>query len=412
MSASITASLTEEEAQLLLSLIQQGACLNQPELEVFQPLGLWIFSEDKITLIASKKLLRLRQSLNTDLDAVAAILATLAELQTAWSNTVAAQLNDAAARNDVQALSEQITNLGGGAGFVLSQTPLSQAQPSNSTGGSLNPTEFTALESFVFGQGAEQSASYPKLLRALSTAAKLIDFSKKLITETNELSTIDEGDVTSHWLAQRLIELPLITQANTKSHVMNGYHLNGLVQAPSADLNDKAIIEWLVANPWAYLLAQIIYTQDMWRSEQVSGGLALEIDSSQIKHFMSPSVIQVVVTTSTGYEVSCGSLAELILRVLDALEINLLTQLKYPQQIEALNAAISSVIGYMISAKVWQFIEGSSQDIPQYKTHSSFARIPTSRLGTINFARPSKHIAAAIREQAQSWANELVGLQT
>jgi len=417
MSGSITYVLADKEAKLLLTLIQQGSYANQPELEVFQPLGLWLFSEDKKTLIASKKLLQLRQSLNSDLDCVAAIFATLPEMQSAWSNIIAAHLNDAAARNDVQALSEQITNLGGGAGFVLSQsvlalTPLSQAQPSNSTGASLKPTDFTALESFVFGQGAEQSASYPKLLRTLSTAAKLIDDSKKLISETNELSPIDEGDVTSYWLAQRLIELPLITQANIKSHVKNGYHLNGLVQAPSADLNDKAIIEWLVANPWAYLLAQIIYTQGMWRSEQVSGGLALEIDSNQIKHFMQPNTIQVVVTTSTGYEVSCGSLAELILRVLDALEINLLTPLKLPEQIEALDEAISPVIGYMISAKVWQFIEGSSQDIPQYKTHGSFARIPTSRLGTINFARPSKHIAAAIREQAQSWANELVGLQT
>lgn len=396
MSASITASFSEKEAQLLLTLVNQGACSNQPELEVFQSLGLWLFSEDKKTLIASKRLLQLRQSLNSDLDAVAAILATLAELQTAWANIVAAQLNDAAARNDVQALSEQITNLGGGAGFVLLQKK----------NGSLNPTEFTTLENFAFGQGAEQSASYPKLLRALSTAAKLIDDSKKFIPETNELSPIDEGNVTSYWLAQRLIELP-----RTKANTRNDYHLNGLVQEPSADLNDKETIEWLVANPWAYLLAQIIYTQDMWRSEQVSGGLALEIDSSQIKHFMSPSVIQVVVTTNTDYEVSCGSLAELILRVLDALDIHLLTPLKHPLQIEGLNAAISPVIGFMISAKVWQFIEGSSQDIPQYKTHSSFARIPTSRLGTINFARPCKHIAAAIREQAQSWANELVGLK-
>ncbi|KPZ55750.1 hypothetical protein AN391_02507 [Pseudoalteromonas sp. P1-13-1a] len=407
MTASITAPLTEKEAQLLLTLIQQGECASQPELEVFHQLGLWLFSEDKKTLIASKRLLLLRQTLNTDLDAVTAILATIPELQTAWANIVAAQLNDAATRNDVHALSEQITNLGGGAGFVFLQT-----QSSKSVGASLNPTDFTVLESFVFGQGAEQSASYPKLLRSLSTAAKLIDDSTKFKPELNELSPIDEGDVTSHWLAQRLIELPLITQANTKSHAKNDYHLSGLVQAPKSDLNDKQTIEWLVANPWVYLLAQIIYTQDIWRSEQVSGGLALEIEHSQIKHFMNPNAIKVVVTTNTGYEVSCGSLAELILRVLDALDVHLLTPLKHPLQIEALNAAISPVIGFMISAKVWQFIEGSSKDIPQYKTHSSFARIPTSRLGTINFARPSKHIAAAIREQAQSWANELVGLQT
>ncbi len=385
-----------KEAPLLLALIQQGQCTNSLELEILQIHGLWLNSEDRKTLIASKKLLLLRQSLNSDLATVAAILATQQIYQQAWSKIVVAQLNDAAARNDIHALSEQISLLGCGATAVLLQ----------SNNALLSPSDFKEVESFVFGQGAEQSASYPKLLRALSTGAAL----KNKVHDSSllSLSSIEPAtDITTFWQARRLIELPKIEG----SKQVCDYHLNGLVLIPSNDLDDKQTIDWLVHNPWAYLLAQIIYTQDMWRSEQISGGLALEIEPSQIKHFMQPSEVQVVITTIAGHEVSCGSLAELILRILETLDIHLLSPLKHKQQIEKINAAISPVIGLMIQAKVWQFIEGSSKDIPQYKTHINFDRIPTSRIGSIYFARPGKRIAAAIREQAENWANELVGTQ-
>jgi hypothetical protein len=393
--------ITSKEAQLLLQLIQQGYCTNSLELEVLQNLGLWLISDDSKTLIASKKLLMLRQSLNTDLDTLAAIVATQPSFQQAWAKIVAAQLNDAAARNDINALSEQISLLGTGAKAALLQ----------SNNASLTPSDFKDVESFIFGQGAEQSASYPKLLRALATGTTLVNASLNQEKNKNndscilELSPINPTAISTFWQSQRLIELPSIAVTNQGCD----YHLNGLVKAASSGLDDKNTIDWLMNNPWAYLLAQIIYTQDLWRSEQIAGGLVLEIDPSQIKHFMQPNAVQVVVTTIAGQEVNCGSLAELLLRVLDALTIHLLSPLKHQQQIESLNAAISPLIGFMIEAKVWQFIEGSSKDIPQYKTHSHFDRIPTSRIGSIYFARPGKRIAAAIREQAESWANELVG---
>ncbi|MFT6905894.1 MAG: hypothetical protein ACJAS1_002557 [Oleiphilaceae bacterium] len=392
--------ITSKEAELLLALIQQGQCPNAIELATLQNFGFWLLSEGRKTLIASKKILLLRQSLNTDLDTVAAIVATQTIYQQAWAKIVAAQLNDAAARKDINALSEQISLLGSGANAVLSLA----------NNASLNPSDFKEIESLVFGQGAEQSASYPKLLRALATGATLfIDSKNENKSEENEATLleifpIDQADVTTFWQAQRLIELPTIEGVKQGCD----YHLNGLVKKPSNDLDDKKTIDWLMNNPWAYLLAQIIYTQDIWRSEQIAGGLVLEIDPSQIKHFMQPNAVQVVVTTITGQEVNCGSLAELILRVLDALAIHLLSPLKHQQQIESLNATISPLIGFMIKANVWQFIEGSSKDIPQYKTHSHFDRIPTSRIGSIYFARPGKRITAAIREQAESWANELV----
>jgi hypothetical protein len=398
--------ITSKEAQLLLQLIQQGYCSNGLELEVLQNLDLWHISLDRKTLIASKNLLMLRQSLNTDLDTVAVIIATQQSYQQAWAKIVAAQLNDAAARNDINALSKQISLLASGAKAVLSQ----------SNNASLTPSDFKDVECFIFGQGAEQSASYPKLLRALATGALLVNASRNenqnkkhnsLILELPPIDPIDPTDISTFWQTERLIGLPSIE--GTKQGC--DYHLNGFVKKPSNDLDDKQTIDWLMNNPWAYLLAQIIYTQDIWRSEQIAGGLILEIDPSQIKHFMQPNAVKVVVTTIAGHEVNCGSLAELILRVLDTLAIHLLSSLKHQQQIESLNAAISPLIGFIIEAKVWQFIEGSSKDIPQYKTHRRFDRIPTSRIGSIYFARPGKRITAAIREQAESWANELVGVK-
>jgi hypothetical protein len=393
--------ITSKEAELLLQLIQQGYCTNSLEIEVLQNHGLWLISEDRKTLITSKNLLMLRQSLNTDLDTVSAIISTQTSYQQAWAKIVSAQLNDAAARNDINALSEQISLLGSGAKAVLSQ----------SNNASLTPTDFKDVENLVFGQGAEQSASYPKLLRALATGTSLVNASPNQEQNKNhdsdilELSPIKPTAMSTFWHARRLIELPSIESAKQGCD----YHLNGLVVPPRNNLDDKQTIDWLMNNPWAYLLAQIIYTQDIWRSEQIAGGLVLEIDPSQIKHFMQPNAIQVVVTTIAGQEVNCGSLAELILRVLDALTIHLLSPLNHQQKIETLNTAIIPLIGFMIEAKVWQFIEGSSKDIPQYKTHSHFDRIPTSRIGSIHFARPGKRITAAIREQAESWANELVG---
>lgn len=88
--------------------------------------------------------------------------------------------------------------------------------------------------------------------------------------------------------------------------------LDGNVSARDSD--NQQCLEWLQANPWAYLLAHLTYTQDIWRSEQIAGGLRLEIEPSQAKHFMQPNDIQVVVTTRDDLEISCGTLAELLLR--------------------------------------------------------------------------------------------------
>lgn len=384
--------LTSKDAQLVVSLIEQGVCANSPSLEVLQPLGLWHLSENHQSLIASHKLIELRQSLPSSNDTIAAILATQQSYQTAWSKVVAAHLKDAGSRKDENALIDQVSQLGNAAQNVLSQIERA----------SLQATGFAEVESLVLGQSAEQSASYPKLLRALAVAATI----KHDCVGDDEIRKIESNNTSASWQANRLIQMP---DTGLSIKLLNEYLLVGSVLPKESDTCNQKSLEWLQGNPWAYLLAHLTYAQDIWRSEQIAGGLRLEIDPSQVTHFMKPNEIQVVVTTRDDLEISCGTLAELLLRVLDSLNITLFTDLDSSQQIAKLNAALAPVIGYMVEAKVWQFIQGGSQDIPHYQIHPQFESVPSTRLGTIGFARPGQHITAAIREQAERWAIELSG---
>ncbi|WP_372880859.1 hypothetical protein [Psychromonas sp.] len=386
--------LTSKDAQLLLDLIEHGVCVNKPNLDVLRPLGIWHLSNDQQSLIASQLFVKLRQSLPTSQDALAAIVATQAEYQTAWSKIIAAQLKDAGSRQDDDALVEQISLLGSAAGSVLTQLDVA----------SLQATDFADIESLVFGQGAEQNASYPKLLRALATAATMNNDH----VGVDELSQINIENTSAAWQAHRLIQMPCAI--HSKPGKGNGvYLLTGNVSPIESESDMQNSLAWLLQHPWAYLLAQVAYAQDIWRSEQIAGGLRLEIDPTQAKYFMQPSQIQVIVTTRDDLEVSCGTLAELLLRVLDSLDISLFSELTADQQVTKLDAALAPVIGCMVEAKVWQFVQGSSKDIPHYQINPQFEPVPNTRLGTIGFARPGQHITAAIREQAERWAIELSG---
>lgn len=382
--------LGHRDIQFLFTLIEHGSCLNSKGLETLQPMGLWHCSSDKKHLIASKKLVCLNQSVLKSNDLVSSIMATQEEYEIPWCRIVAAHLKDAGSRKDEGALAEQVSQLGSAAESILDQLDFS----------SLSPTNFCEVESLVLGQSAEQSASYPKLLRALAMAAKIPQNEQCV----DELGKVDIENHLTAWQTNRLIQMPTV---DTASKSTSSYLLTGNVAHIDSGNDARHCLEWLQATPWAYLLAHLVYAQDIWRSEQIAGGFRLEIEPSQAKHFMRPNDVEVIVTTRDDIEVSCGTLAELFLRVLDSLNITLFTELDRTEQIAKLNSALSPVIGFMVEAKVWQFVQGSSKDIPHYQIHPQFESIPNTRLGTIGFARPGQHITAAIREQAEHWAVEL-----
>lgn len=76
--------------------------------------------------------------------------------------------------------------------------------------------------------------------------------------------------------------------------------------------------------PWCFLLAQIVFTQEAWAAERISGELALELDLSNGSLAYRPPQVSVVITSPEGDEILCGSLGELLLRVLQQLGIELL----------------------------------------------------------------------------------------
>ncbi|MCG9582961.1 hypothetical protein L1D13_06725 [Vibrio tubiashii] len=382
--------LTSKDTQLLITLIEQGSCFNSPTLEVLQPLGLWHLSVDHKSIVASQKLIRLRQCSPSSQELTAAIFAMHKPYRVAWSRIVAAHLKDAGSRKDEVTLAEQVSQLGEAAESILTQLDFA----------SLSPTNFSEVESFVFGQSAEHSASYPKLVRALAMVANIPQDTRIV----DELGKVGSENHLTAWQANRLIQMPTVDTAFKST---SSYLLTGNVAHIDSGNDARHCLEWLQATPWAYLLAHLVYTQDIWRSEQIAGGFRLEIEPTQAKHFMRPNDVEVIVTTRDDIEVSCGTLAELFLRVLDSLNITLFTELDRTEQIAKLNSALSPVIGFMVEAKIWQFVQGSSKDIPHYQIHPQFESIPNTRLGTIGFARPGQHITAAIREQAEHWAVEL-----
>lgn len=403
--------LSHKDAHLFLILVEQGQCAaliyDEPysagiALNSLKTLGLWHVSGDHKTFITSQRLLTLKQNLPTSQDVVAAMFAALPDYQKAWANIVAAQLKDAGGRNDINALAEQISQLGFSAKLVINQ--LDNA--------SLAASDFTEIETLLFGQGAVQAASYPKIIRALSTGADLLRDSENERNNTMQLSEVNIQDVSGAWQSERLIQMPVNASTHYESQAkptsLLSYQLSGELSEFDT-VNSSNALNWLLTCSWAFLLAHVAYAQDVWRSEQIAGGLRLEIEPSQTKHFMQPNQVQVVVTTRDDLEIQCGTLGELLLRVLQTLNIHLFTDIPVAKQASQLDTLLAPFIGSMVKAKVWQFVQGSSKDTPLYQIHPKFETLPNTRLGTIGFARPGKHITVAIREQAEAWAIELSG---
>ena len=83
------------------------------------------------------------------------------------------------------------------------------------------------------------------------------------------------------------------------------------------------------------LLAQLVFTQEAWRAEQISGQLSLELSDDQLGNPYEPKRIDVVVVRTDGAEVLCGSLGEFVHRVLQRLQIALVAR---PDEVARLDA--------------------------------------------------------------------------
>ncbi|MEI7870043.1 MAG: hypothetical protein WCI11_19330 [Candidatus Methylumidiphilus sp.] len=329
--------------------------------------------------VASRVLLAQREALSTDNEWVLALLALQTEWREPWLRIVVARCREAGQMPGESLLVDLITQLRGAARWVEEQLPYAL----------LAPTPTATLERELLGVSAEQSASMPMLTRILAVGFSLHEAQAKTLAA---LPTVDQTGVQAgqSWLSGRLLALP--GKRAGREFVLVGAGENASEANPMA---------WVLANPWALLVAMVAYAQDAWAAES-RGGLLLELPTGQ--NAFQPSAITVLVCGSETEETRCGTLAGLLLRVLGFLELHCFPRL--PSEAE-LDTQIAPLVGQMLQHHVWRYRDGASGSHGQYQIHPEFADECYKIAGSKVFSRNGKHLWQAVRIQAEQWRSEL-----
>ncbi|MBD2487170.1 hypothetical protein [Aulosira sp. FACHB-615] len=364
-------------------------------LKTGETLGLWTTSANANRAVATPTTVKLLQTLPSLSETVAALLSCEPEIRQAWGKIIAARLQELGTRRDTQGLCEAITTLGQAAETLLKLLP--QA--------ALTATKYTEIERIIFEVPAEQAQATPKLQRVFGATASLVE--GKQGTPANSLLDIDPLNPAINWVRGRLLRLP--TTESPKLLATNTSILFGECgELTPAEINpqdtpDQAIMRWVLYRHWMFLLAQIVFTQEAWAAERISGKLGLELESSQLSYFYEPTQVIVVVTTTLGEEVICGSLAELLLRVLNQLGVDILTANLSTTE---LDNQLAPLIKNLLHQKVWRFQTGTSRQRSGYVIHPEFSDSCYRVLGSKSFIRLSNHITSAIRNTCDRWVKE------
>jgi hypothetical protein len=357
-----------------------------------ETLGLWTTSANTSRAVATPTTVRLLQTLPSLSETVAALLSCEPEIRQAWAKIIAARLQELGTRRDTQELSKAIATLGQAADTLLKLLPPS----------ALIATKYTEVERAIFEVPAEQAQATPSLLRVFGATAPLVE--GKQGTPVNSLPDIDPLNPAINWVRGRLLRLP--NKASPKVPTTNTSVLLGEwgELTPSEinpdDTPDQAIMRWVLYRPWLFLLAQIVFTQEAWAAERICGKLSLELESSQLSQFYEPTQVLVVVTTALEEEVICGSLASLLLRVLNQLGVYILTANLSTTE---LDRQLAPLIKNLLRQKVWQFQTGTSRQRSGYIIHPEFSDSCYRILGSKSFVRLSNTITSAIRNTCARW---------
>lgn len=343
----------------------------------------------------SQRLLTVRKQLNSDQELVAALLATDVELRNAWCRLIAARCREAGQLSDPQVLIRIVNQLDGAANWVVN------CLETDSAISTLQPTPFVALERQLLGASAEQNQVTPTLIRILVATSRLCQWQQQPLPE---IAAIDETGTRPdiNWCGGRLIQQPGIKASEIK-YLLSGTKTRPL-PAKFNQLNSKqqslAAMNWVLANPWAYLLALIVYEQNIWQVE-AAGGLLLELPAGQSPQ--QPSEVQVLVANTEGDELLCGHLGEFVSKILSSLNMAI-----FPVGLTdtELNAGLSRVIGQLLNLKVWRYVEGLSGEQGYYQIQPDFSDACYGRKGQPSFSRYARHLRQAIRSQAVQWHND------
>src|SRR5262249_29622923 len=173
---------------------------------------------------------------------------------------------------------------------------------------------------------------------------------------------------------------------------------------PGSELAKYGTMRWVLLRPWALLLAQVVFTQEAWAAERFEGGLTLELDDDQLGRFHEPGLVRVAVSTADGEEVLCGSLGELLRRVLTYLGVTVLA----PSTSGAwLDDRLGPLVHALLERKVWRYdARAAGGQRPGYLIHEEFSYACYRRFGSNYFYRLGTPLYAAVRAASEGWARE------
>jgi hypothetical protein len=358
-------------------------------------LGLWSFDTATDRAYARTGLVYLATRLPNTEETIAAVFACQPELRTAWLRVIAARLRELGKRRDSAELCQAIDPLGEASLRIRNELPHSNLQ---STG-------HGTLETALFAAPAEQAVVWPKLLRMIGATAELIE--GECGQAVTALPTVEPLDPKRTWCNGRLLQLPVVreTALQDLKFVLSGdFGPLSDTEQGGGDMKSQALMRWVLFRPWVTLLAQIAFVQEAWDAEQISGRLTLEVADDQLANPYEPSRVDVVVTTADGEEILCGTLADLVLRVLGRLGVTLLAR---PEEVAQLDLRLGPVVHRLLEQKVWRFEpRGSGGRRPGFVIDDDFSTSCYRAFGSKYFYRGGSVLTAAIRLTCEQWARE------
>ncbi|PYY90457.1 hypothetical protein DNK59_03710 [Pseudomonas sp. TKO26] len=339
--------------------------------------------------IISHRLLAVRSALASDAELLCSLLAQQSEVRLVWLAIAAARCKEAGEMAGLSAaqgsspLVELVSGLGQAAAWVEAAMESER----------LNASPYAALERDLLGVSFEQAAATPALMRILAVAAQLVAFADAL----PPLPKVDASGIHAqqNWVLGRLLALPVVLDLAGQKPAIDEHVIlqGGLLPAIP---EGQTTMNWVLAQPWALLLAMLVFAQDAWRAEN-RGGLLLELPAGQ--NAFAPAEIAVTVIGTEGDEVRCGTLADLLLGMLARLGVAC-----FPQQPAAseLNAQLSPLVGLLLKHAVWRYQDGASNQLGQFQIHPQFSdqcySLPASRV----FNRTGKLLWQAARLAAEA----------
>jgi hypothetical protein len=378
-------------------------------------MGLLHLDEVSGFAVLAKRSQRIANSLPNETEAIAAFFACVQNLRTAWIHVLDARLREAGSRRDVSDLCHAVMTLGEACGRARVLMPNAQ----------LCPTSFGTLETELFGEAAHQAVVYPRLLRVIGATAWLLEGTSVIKSKLPPIAAVDPLQPKVAWCGGRVIQLPRVENdsvvdpkdrgaivghrnaldSRNVTHVLSGDC--SLLKDEELSADDKpwqVLMRWALYRPWCMLLAQIVFTLEAWHAEQISGQMTLELAEDQISNPYEPKRVDVVVTTPDGSEILCGSLGQLVVRVLDRLQVTLLAR---DEEVERLDERLAGVIRLLLERKVWRFDpRGAGGSRPGYLIDDDFSTSCYRAFGSKYFYRAGSVLTAAIRASAEQWASE------